>query len=214
MKTKVLLTLTVLVFSTSLVMSQGLGVLGGLNLQNITGKDYDGDKLENDLKPGFHIGVNYQIPIAPEFYFQPGLLFTTKGAKNTEGDEDVTINLNYLELPLSLVYKGALGNGKIYLGLGPYLAYGIGGKMKVGDNEEDITFKNKVTEDDGPGNYFKALDFGGNIFVGYELEQGLFLQLNTQLGMTDLMPEYEGEGDLGEMKMKNTGFGLSVGFRF
>ena len=39
MKTKVLLTLAILLLSTSLVMSQGIGILGGVNLQNITGKD-------------------------------------------------------------------------------------------------------------------------------------------------------------------------------
>ena len=128
----------------------------------------------------------------------------------------MSVNLNYLELPLNLVYKGALGNGKIYLGLGPYLAYGIGGKVKMGDEEVDVKFKNKVTEDDYEEDVFfvKALDAGGNIFVGYELSQGLFFQLNTQLGMIDLWPEYEGEGDMGEAVMKNIGFGLSVGLRF
>ena len=37
--------------------------------------------LENKLKAGFHFGVNAEIPVAPDFYVQPGLLFTTKGTK-------------------------------------------------------------------------------------------------------------------------------------
>jgi len=213
MKTKLFLTLAILLFSSSLVMSQGIGILGGVNLYNLTGKNYDGDKLEFDLKVGFHVGVNVQIPIAPEFYFQPGLLFTTKGGKNTEGEETLTVNLNYLELPLSLVYKGSLGSGYVYLGFGPYLGYGIGGKIKEGDDELDIKFKNKVTADDEEALYLKPLDIGGNVFAGYECKRGIFVQLNTQLGLIDLNPEYEGE-DPGESLVKNTGFGLSVGLRF
>ncbi len=52
------------------------GVLGGVNLQNLNGKDFTGDKLENDMIIGYHAGLNIQIPIAPEFYFQPKKLKT------------------------------------------------------------------------------------------------------------------------------------------
>jgi hypothetical protein len=42
----------------------------------------NGDMLENDMIVGYHVGFNVQIsPLVPEFYFQPGLLFSTKGAK-------------------------------------------------------------------------------------------------------------------------------------
>ena len=52
-------------------------VLGGVNFQNLNGVNSSGDKLENDLILGYHFGVNVQIPVAPEFYFQPGLQFST-----------------------------------------------------------------------------------------------------------------------------------------
>ena len=57
------------------------GVRAGLNFQNINGRDAGDDKLENKMVPRFHIGVNAEIPVAPEFYVQPGILFTTKGTK-------------------------------------------------------------------------------------------------------------------------------------
>ena len=50
------------------------GVRAGVNFQNINGKDANDDKLENDLITAFHAGVQVDIPIAPQFYFQPGLL--------------------------------------------------------------------------------------------------------------------------------------------
>jgi hypothetical protein len=143
-----------------------------------------GSKLTYDMLLGYHIGVNAQIPVAPEFYFQPGLLFTTKGAKYTTGS---SAKLSYVELPLNFVYKALVGNGNIMLGFGPYLGYAI-----------------KTS-----GGAFKAFDAGGNIFAGYVLASGLFLQLDTQFGMLDI-----NDGNPLYKSVRNTGFGLSLGYRF
>ncbi|MBK9107618.1 MAG: outer membrane beta-barrel protein [Saprospiraceae bacterium] len=195
-------------------------LLGGVNLQTLNGKDFNGDKFDNDLITGFHIGVNAQIPIVPDFYFQPGLLFTTKGAKSTDGDITSTFKLSYIELPLNLVYKGSLGNGFIMLGFGPYVAYGISGKAIYEDGstsekiEMDVVFKNVVEINDPVlSPYFKAFDAGGNIFVSYEMAAGIFMQLNTQFGMFKINP-IDDRIPGGKMSIKNTGFGLSLGYRF
>lgn len=177
------------------------GILGGINFQNLNGKLSGGDKLENDMLLGFHGGVNVQMPIAPEFYFQPGLMFAIKGAKNTTiilGSEITDeIKLNYIEVPLNLVYKGALGNGFFMLGFGPYLAYGISGKQVVHGNS--LSYERGVD--------YNAFDAGANIFAGFETAGGLFLQLDTQFGMLDIDPDENSTA-------KNTGFGLSLGYRF
>ena len=59
------------------------GIRAGVNFQNINGEDEQGRDLDNKLKTGFHVGVNAEIPVAPEFYLQPGVLFSTKGAKTS-----------------------------------------------------------------------------------------------------------------------------------
>ena len=194
------------------------GILGGLNLQNLNGKDYLGDKLENDIIPAFHAGINLQIPVTQEFYFQPGLLFSVKGAKHTEGPVTNTTRISYVELPLNLVYKGMLGNGYVLLGFGPYVGYGVGGKVtsKGGsaDVVRDIEFKNVVELTDPLTTpYFKSLDAGGNIFFGYEMASGMFLHVNAQLGMIEINPEYKILPN-DKSAVKNTGFGLSLGYRF
>lgn len=61
--------------------------------------------------------------------------------------------------------------------------------------------------------YFKGLDAGGNIFAGYETAGGMFFQLNTQLGMLKINPENKWISD-DKSSIKNTGFGLSIGYRF
>lgn len=211
--------------SVTLTMAQStdeartsFAVLGGVNFQNLNGKDFDGSKLENDMIIGFHAGVNAQIPIAPQFYFQPGLLFSTKGAKTVDGAITSTLNLSYVELPLNVVYKAMLGNGYFMLGFGPYAGYGITGKSKVDGLgttvESDVEFKSTVELNDPVSTvYVKAFDAGGNIFAGYELASGIFLQFNTQFGMLSINPDDKRFPE-GETAVKNTGFGVSAGYRF
>lgn len=193
-------------------------ILGGVNFQNLNGKNTNGDKLDNKIILGYHAGVNAQIPIAPTFYFQPGLMFSTKGAKNTNGEASSKYNLSYIELPLNFVYKAVLGNGYFMLGFGPYLAYGISGKVTtdVGGQslKTDIKFQ-KVVEISDPITvaYLKPFDAGGNVFAGYEWANGLFFQVDTQLGMLKINPE-DRRVVSDKSVLKNTGFGFSLGYRF
>ena len=228
MKTKFITLSAILLFSTIALQAQiGFGLLGGINFQNINGKDNNGNKLENGLLTGFNAGVNVIIPVAPDFYFQPGLLFSVKGAKNNffspptkaSGDLVTTTRLSYVEMPLNLLYRPQLGEGYILLGFGPYIAFGIGGK----ENSEfgsisykrDVKYKNTVTNviDLINNAYYKPFDAGANIFFGYELSMGVFLQLNAQLGLLKINPEYSWATD-SKASYKNTGFGLSIGYRF
>jgi hypothetical protein len=216
MKSKVLLlaiATSVFALSTSAQEKTTFGLRAGVNFQNVD-FEYLGEKAETKLKTGFHVGVNAEIPIAPEFYIQPGLLFSTKGAKADEGDGK--FNLSYVEVPVNFLYKGALGSGKILLGVGPYIGIGVGGKIKGDDGQEDgdIKFTNDVEAGDNDAAlYLKRLDFGGNLLAGYELSSKLSFQLNAQLGMANLIPKFGGE-KLDDTKFKNTGFGISVGYRF
>ena len=197
MKTRLFSILMVLMLSASFIMAQStekgktsFAILGGINFQNLNGKASNGDKLANSMILGYHFGGNVQIPIAPEFYFQPGLMFTTKGAKYATEK----YKLSYVEMPLNLVYKASLGSGYIMVGFGPYIAYGLSGKVNTSAGLSDI----------------KAFDAGGNIFAGYEMASGMFFQLNTQFGMLKVNPTYPND----QSSIKNTGFGLSLGYRF
>jgi hypothetical protein len=215
-----------LVLTGSFAMAQGtskmpFGIQAGVNFQNLSGKDASGNKLENEMMLGYHAGINIQIPIAPQFFFQPGLLYSGKGAKNTytvTGTEYTNkTKLAYIELPLNLVYKALLGDGFFMLGFGPYVGYAFGGKIVTeggsADVEQKIEFTNAVeTTDDPTVPYCKPFDFGGNIFAGYEMANGIFFQFNTQLGMVNINPEYKTITD-DKSSIKNTGFGLSLGYR-
>ena len=228
MKIRLTLIALLLMLSVSLSVAQGTGnaktsfsILGGVNFQNFNGKDNSGNQLNNDLITGYHAGFNIQVPVAPDFYFQPGLLFSLKGSKSSFGALTGTYNLSYIEVPINMVYKGMLGNGFVILGFGPYLGYGIMGNATLESGsvsvETDVEFTNVVEPGDPYETpYFRPFDAGGNIFAGYEMEGGLFFQLNAQLGMLKINPEDKrtvrvyGE----ELSVRNTGFGLSLGYRF
>ncbi len=210
MKSRFVLIVLLLAFSASFAIAQersnvSFGILGGINFQNLNGELSSGDKLENDMLLGYHAGVSAQILIASEFYFQPGLMYSMKGAKDTYtalGSEFTDeIKINYIEMPLNLVYKAALGRGFLMLGFGPYLAYAISGKQVV--EGMSSTFERGVD--------YNEFDAGANIFAGFETVSGLFLQLDTQFGMLNIIPEDSSDD---QATAKNTGFGLSLGYRF
>lgn len=187
------------------------GVRAGVNFSNINGKDASDDNLENRITTGFHVGANAEIPVAEDFYVQPGLLFSLKGAKNDkDASSDVTTRLGYIELPINFLYKPVLGTGRLLLGVGPYLAYGVTGKIKPEDGDDiDVKFKKAP---DNPlewdAIYYKPFDAGANVLFGYEFANRLSAQLNAQLGLVNI----NGYDD--DAKLKNTVFGLSVGYRF
>jgi Outer membrane protein beta-barrel domain len=190
-----------------------LGIRAGINFQTINGKDALANKLENKLKTGFHAGVNAEIPLATDFFVQPGVLFSTKGSKY-KNNSNIKTNISYIEIPVNLLYKPVLGAGKLILGFGPYIAFGVGGKITDGNTDIKIKFKKSITAAEflNGGSYLKRTDAGANLLFGYELSSNLSVQLNAQLGLVKINPEIEGV-TTNKSSYKNTGFGISVGYR-
>jgi len=215
MKTKFFVTLLLALAVAQISFAQTkttFGIRGGLNLTNLNGEDNSGDDFNYDLKPGFNVGVNAEIPVGTDFYIQPGVLFSQKGAKFSD---DLKVNLSYIEVPVNFLYKPELGTGKLLLGFGPYFAVAAGGSYKPDNGDDvDIEFDSKISQAEALSGtpYLKRFDAGGNLLVGYEFANKLSFQLNAQLGMLKINPEIEGIDTDG--KVKNTGFGLSLGYRF
>jgi len=220
MKTKFLCTALVTLFSTALLAQEmtvtanktTFGLRGGVNFQNINGKNGSGDKLENELMTGFHAGVTADIPVGTGSYLQPGVLYSLKGAKLHGSDTKVKIA--YVEVPVNFVYKPLLGTGNMLLGFGPYVAFGIGGKVDNANGADtDIEFKNTYSTPTPNMYEFKRIDGGANFLAGYEFANKLSFQLNAQLGLTDINPKSSNNsGD--KTNLRNTGWGLSVGYKF
>lgn len=171
------------------------GIRAGVGMAGIYGKNTDG--AENRF--GYHFGVNAEIPIATDLYFQPNVLFANKGAKGSSDGIKIQQIYNYIEVPLNFLYKGEVGSGKVLVGAGPYIGYGVGVKMKTGSESETGSFKDAN---------LKNLDYGANVLLGWEFSNKLSAQLNAGFGLANIAKES------GEVKPKNIGAGISLGYRF
>lgn len=183
------------------------GLRAGVNFQNFNGKDENGDNLSNSLVVKYNAGANVEFLLAPDYYLQAGLLFSAKGSKKGS----TNYQLNYVELPIYFLFKPQLGSDRILLGLGPYLAYGVGGKVKTNGSSAKINYAGEASAADYYKT-FKPFDAGANFLAGYEFNNGLSFQINAQLGLTSISPKASFLPK--QPAYKNTGFGLSLGYRF
>ncbi|GAB3009055.1 hypothetical protein GCM10027051_07250 [Niabella terrae] len=227
-----------LVFTAAGIQAQAqvdVGIRAGLNLNNVSSKDGDGDRADTKINPGFHAGLTFDIPIADEFYIQPAALYSMKGFKTTSDasiggfnyDGEVRWNASYIEVPVNFLYKPALGMGHLLLGAGPYVGYGLGGKVSSDNNIdwgngeanssdhaklEFLNDNNDFSGDDDKVPYAKPFDYGANLLAGYEFANKFSVQLNAQLGLADIQPDNDGNKQDGSLR--NVNFGVSVGYKF
>lgn len=183
------------------------GVVAGPNFSSYSIKAM-GDKNTSSLITNVRAGVTVDLPLADEFFIGTGLLYAGKGGKDKDSDFKTT--LSYLQVPILFTYKPEVGAGKLVLGIGPYLAYGISGKHKGGIG--NITGDLKAFDDESGDFKLNRFDAGGTIQVGYEMKQGLYFGINTDLGLVNAASTKEVLGQ--DYSWRNTSFGASVGYKF
>ncbi|MEO8771747.1 MAG: porin family protein [Ferruginibacter sp.] len=191
---------------------------------------YGAVSVTNDPKVGFLIGVLGEVEFG-KIAFRPELNFIQKGSKSGgyyygigTGSNATKRTLNYVELPLNVVYNLELGKiGKTFFGLGPNLGFGISGKDKnVYDSYNDryvtrkIKFDGKKTDpnattDDGY-NHLKRTDIGLNILAGFQLEMGAFVKVGYTLGLNDIDPDKNNSDPSYRSSYKNRGVSICVGY--
>jgi len=184
----------------SIVSAQtaSLSIKAGLNMSNY----YGDDLTDRNMKPGFHAGLGADLGLTPNMFVQTGLFFSTKGAKFSDTGEgdwiDANITANYLQIPVHFAYKIDVTPGtKVVLHAGPYLAYGVSGKMKLGSLEV-----NTFDKDLG----FKPFDAGLGLGVGAEFGV-ILVDLGWDMGLTNISRASSGN-------IKNQNAYLSLGYRF
>lgn len=215
-------------FSYSAVAQTKVGIRAGMNLSGVNLVDERGDKQNTGMIPRFQAGLTVDIPIATDFYLQPAALYSGKGFRQDGGwlasaDTEFKATVSYFEIPVNLLYKPQLGNGNLFVGAGPYVGYGTGGRWEV--DQGQVTIGDIVIEPHGEvifrkdvadgefGNYLygKPWDYGVSFLAGYEFLRKLSVQFNAQFGVSNLEPEIGGEKPDG--KLRNTTYGISVGYK-
>lgn len=204
------------------------GIKAGVNFSSAAIEDEAGSESPTQAIPRLHIGFTIDIPMAADFYIQPGLLYAGKGFKQSGNwfsgaANEFEARVSYLEIPVNVLYKPQLGIGKLLFGAGPYISYGTGGKWEserevhIGDivieNQGDVIFKNDFMDGEF-GNYLygRPLDYGMGMLAGYEFFGKLAIQFNAQWGLANLIPEVSGVSRDGHVRNKSVGF--SIGYKF
>ena len=202
---KALLSVAALLIAGATFAQTKFGIVAGPSFSSYTYK-VNGDKETSSLLTNFRAGLTADLQVADEFYIQPSLLYTGKGGKEEVFGFDTKTNVGYLELPINFMYKPEVGNGNLFIGLGPYFAVGLNGNRETVVN--DAVVKNDIEFGDENGQ-MKRFDAGANFQVGYELPMGLNFGLFTDLGLVNL----QGNGD-DDNSFRNTAFDVTVGYKF
>lgn len=113
-------------------------------------KDYRPYILDVHKKAGLNFGVNVDIPIVKSLWINTGVYYTATGAKFTfrqdnskvvEGtfldDYTANVTMHNIRIPVQASYRYNINNSyQIQVNLGPYFAYGIGGKAYIHNDVE------------------------------------------------------------------------------
>jgi outer membrane protein with beta-barrel domain len=174
----------------------------GVNIATIGGDDVETDDIGSIV--GLQFGAAAEIGINEMFAIQPELLYFQKGASidlGTFGEIDQV--LNYLEIPILVkVMFGAEDGPQFFATVGPSFGFGLNGKVKSGDDEEDIDFDEDM---------ITKLDIGASIGAGAQFAAGpgkLFVDVRYLLGLNSTD---DSEADL---KIMHRGIGIAAGFLF
>jgi hypothetical protein len=142
-------------------------------------------------------------------------MLSTKGGKQSEDDQTITLTPYYLEVPIMLSLKAALSNDMaLRVNAGPYLAYGLGGKGKMSSKEMGSVEVGIDLFGEELG--FKRFDAGIGFGGGLEIKQ-FYLGVTYDLGLANIMPSNDDDIlDYGDYKitMKNKTLSISLGYNF
>lgn len=223
-KNVVLAAFVTLFFAIGVAQAQKSSAIikGGVNLANISNKD-NGQYDDGNNLTSFQVGIVGDFNLTNFLAIQPGLFYTGKGVKlenGSEGDafyQKLTFNPQYLEVPVNLVLKTPTGGTRFFVGAGPYVAMGIGGKFKgTGlvefDNKINFSDDDPLTSDEEDAGAFKVrrFDVGLNGLIGIEASN-LVITANYGLGLSKIQSGSDSNSDESN---KHRVLSLTLGFKF
>jgi hypothetical protein len=184
------------------------GFNGGVTMSSYKTKS-DGETFTSKLRTGFSLGFVTDIPLSKSVSLQPALQYTQKGGVET-GTQDYqdykqTTTLNYLEIPVNLIYKTNSANTKFYIGAGPSIAFGINGLTEY--ESGDLTSTTNVKFGNGEDDDVKGLDLGANILAGLMFKSGVSISMNYNIGLSNLVI-----GGNKDNYLHNRSWGLRIGY--
>ncbi len=202
--------------------------------------------LNTHNKAGITLGVNVDIPILKNLWINTGIYYSTTGMKMKfkqdftkphEGymkEPGVNLTMHNIRIPAQASYRyDVTKDYQIQVNLGPYFAYGLGGKASVKDDSNGSNMgsfnltgnpSNVDIERDefkilgegrinpAKGNYINPFDMGIAFGMGCTYKKHYFAGFNYDGGLVNV----NGKRARGfsHNKLKNHSFTLVVGYNF
>lgn len=158
------------------------------------------DKLGGSM--GFTAGLLYEFSLTSKVRFQPAVNLVTKNWKDellnidTDDLEITKVGLNYLEIPLSILFKGS--DKGFFAGIGPSIMMGLSGKRTVERNGNVLTIDYEFGSE---ANQENPLTIGFNVMAGYSFGS-LFVNLNFNQGLTNQPGEDLNQGNVNHLALR------------
>lgn len=200
---KMMMTLLMGVMAVAGYAQARFDVHAGMSLANITNSDAG-------LKVGYTVGVGMDCPIDELWSFQTGVNITSKGCREKEAGVTEKLNPVYLDVPFLAAVKMDISDGnKLVFNAGPYVGFGLGGKMTQEKNGIETTAKLFSKVGGNSESVMNRCALGLQYGVGLELSDTYLVNLTGQYGFTNMIRKsFAHEGN------KNLAFLLTVGCRF
>lgn len=208
---KILFAFALIFFLSTVAMAQNtrFGFNVGATYSTMFSK-INGEKDMGDYRIGATFGVMVDVPMEKNGSFRTGVNFVQKGTRSeyTDGQDEIkeTLTLNYVEVPMMVMFKLPSKSANFRLGAGPVAGFALSGTAKTqvnggSEDESDIDFGDKTDSE------MNWVDFGINFQAEYEFNGGVFIGLNYNHGINRLFV-----GGAETDKLYNRNFGLRIGY--
>jgi len=198
-----LLAVGALIFSTQLSAQDkpvSFGFKAGTSLSNYRlGGDMNSSKSKMNF--GGSVGGFVKVDLSANFALQTGIDVYYKASKlESATDNSADKFKSYgVEVPLFGIIQGAVGSGKVFIGAGPYVGYGLSAKS------DGVNLFEKNSETGKPA--MKRFDYGFGGIVGYDFDKNWQINASYQLGLADLDKAKGGS-------MKSHGASIGIAYKF
>ncbi len=197
--------IAVLVMSSMMVL--------GLNAQNLSfgpsagfGGTWISGLPNSKSRAAGNVGVALTYSSAPHFGIGSELKYSIEGGNSKVGSTDIETRLDYIRVPLKLIYFfGDFGDKlRPKVAIGPSFGFLVGGNRETSNN-------NMVTSKTNATDLFKTLDvgIGASAGINYRLVKNTWFvaDVNYYNGLTNI-------NQTGTANNKNRNIGLNIGVNF
>jgi len=209
MKKIILSALAVFAFGFANAQEAKFGVKGALNISSLSGDVEDASSLI-----GFQIGGFAEFKISDTFSFQPELMYSAQGGKESYTEsfsgvkhtEEITTKLGYLNIPLMAKFYVAKS---FSLEVGPQIGFLLSAKDNYEITESFNGSSFSASESEDIKDITNSVNFGLNFGAGYDFTENLSAGLRYNVGLTNI---YDTDDD--DYNVKNSVFSISLGYKF